>query len=203
LVINWKIRLAGFVLLIGSFSAYAFAQEPNPPSSVPPPLVYVFFQRDPSHIRNGNAESFRAVADAVQQQLKAGHVSVAENEPGGTYSEGGMPLDTVRELARKAHAGFLLYVVVERPLTLWLKVVLHLYDIDGHELWTQEAGKKAYSKSTGNRETIDRVRVLIQERAGGPGLPLLPDPGKAPDSVSPTADEGSHQNKAGSASSQN
>jgi hypothetical protein len=188
-MLKWKIHLLGFTLAVFSAHAWAYDKESKLPAADvnATTRVYVFFQRAASHVAHGKAESFQEVADTVREQLKAGNVAMAENQTGGTYSEGEMPLALVQDMARKAHASFLLYVVVERPHTRWLKVTLHLYEVDGHELWAQEAGVSTFSKSTGSRETIERVRVLMKERVGGPGLPVMPETGKAASALPPAA----------------
>jgi hypothetical protein len=176
-IANRKVRFISFALFLCTVPTILIGQRPESPGVGlgPVPRVYVFFQRASSHVHNGRADSFQAVADIVKEELKAGNVAMAPDQSGGsTYSEGEMPLALVQEIAQKAGAAYLLYVVVERPHTRWLKVTLHLYETNGHELWSQEASKTAYLSSTGNRETIERVGVLIKERVGGPGLPVLP-----------------------------
>jgi hypothetical protein len=165
--------LIGFVLaIVFLFSSEALSQAPSSASG--PQAVFVFVQRASSHAKYSKAEVFHAVLDDVMGYLKQKNVAMASDEFGNrTHSEDEMPLATVQGIARDSGATYLLYALVERPVTKWIKVTVRCYDMAGQQLWQEEAASGGgLSGGHGLSVTLDRLHDQLDKRIGQAGLPL-------------------------------
>ncbi len=104
------------------------------------PQVFVFVQRAPSHVKYSKPEVFHQVVDDLLSYIKQKNIATASDQFGGrSHSEDPMPFETVQGIARDAGANYLLYALVERPVTKWIKVTLRCYDMSGQKLWEEVA----------------------------------------------------------------
>src|ERR1700686_2543834 len=113
-----------FLFLIFAPHLPAWAQV-EPTAS--PQTAFVFFQRTRGHARNSTPDVFKQVVDDIQGFLKANTVAVVINEDLSSWGDE-LPLSAVQQMAHDSKAAYLLYVVVDRPLTKWLKVTVQCYD---------------------------------------------------------------------------
>lgn len=148
------------------------AQEGNSPAGGG--LVFVFVQRAPSHVKYSKPDVFHDVLNDVLGYLKEKNVAMATDQFGGrSNSENEMPLTTVQGIARDAGATYLVYALVERPITKWIKVTVRCYDMAGQKLWEEQAESGGgLSGSHGLRVTLDRLHEHLDKRLGQPGLPV-------------------------------
>ncbi len=156
-----SIALCG-VLLLACLRSGAQAQpQPNPQIQQ---TVFVFLQRTSGHVKLSKPEVFQAVVEDVFAHLKSMNVSMASDEFGGRrYSEEEMPLEAVQKIARDSKADSMLYLVVDRPATKWIRVVAHCYDSSGQLLWSEEAASGGgVTGGHGLRVTLDRLHQRLE-----------------------------------------
>jgi hypothetical protein len=155
-----------------------------------PPTAFFFVQRTKGHLKYSKSEVFLEVVDDVSAYLNKNRVALAKDEFGGrTHAEADMPLATVLDIARDSHATCLLYLIVDRPVTKWIKVTLRAYDLSGKQFWQEEtASGGGFSGAHGLRVTLERLHKLLDRRLGQEGLPLIPAAGK-PSEAAPQAQQ--------------
>src|SRR5215813_10887523 len=111
----------------------ARGQTHPPLPTEPSPSVFVFLQRTKGHIKYSQPEVFQSVIDGVFAHLQSAGVAMAHDELAGRRSsEEEMSVDTVQRIARSSRADSLLYVVVDRPITKWIRVTATCYDPSGN-----------------------------------------------------------------------
>lgn len=153
------------------FCSEISAQATNPPGQ---PTVFVFLQRASSHVKYSKPEVFHDVLDDMMRYLKEKNVAMAIDQFGNrTHSEDEMPLATVQGIARDSGATYLLYAMVERPVTKWIKVTVRCYDMAGQRLWQEEAASGGgLSGGHGLEVTLERLHLQLDKRIGQTGLPV-------------------------------
>jgi len=132
--------------------------------------TYLYFQRTRGHEKYSTPEVFQQVVNEIQAYLTTN--GVAALTEGNSLSAGAeLPLSAVQEMARDSGAAYLLYVVVDRPMSKWLKVTVQCFDASGREVWQEEAS--AGGGLTGGKaphDTLQKLREELNRRLGQPGL---------------------------------
>ena len=143
-------RLLLVVLALG-YASLLLAQEPAlpPPSglsaTVPGDVsmqqkVFVFVQRTDRHAKYSKPEVFHDALADILNYLAAKNIAIAVDEFGGrNHAEGAIPMDTVLSIGRDAKANNVLYFAVDRPVTKWIKISVQCFDMNGKQLWQDEA----------------------------------------------------------------
>jgi len=162
------------------------AQQPGGEASGPP-TAYFFVQRTKGHLKYSKSEVFLTVVDDVSAYLNTNHVALAKDEFGGrTHAESDMPLSTVLDITRDSHATYLLYLIVDRPVTKWIKITVRAHDLSGKQLWQEETSSGGgMSGGHGLRVTLDRLHKLLDKRLGQEGLPLMAASEQKPSEAAP------------------
>lgn len=144
-------------------------------AAVDPQKVFVFVQRTDRHAKYSSPEVFHNVLNDLLDYLKTKNVAIAVDEFGGrNHAEGATPLDTVFTIARDAKASSVMYVVVDRPVTKWLKITVQCFDMERKQLWQEEASSGGgLSGSHGFEVSTKKLHALLDNRAGRDGLPIL------------------------------
>lgn len=151
------------------------------------PLVFLFVQRSEAHAKHSSSEVFLDVVNDLVEYLKSKNVALAADKSGRpNHAEGLTPMETVFSLARDADASSVLYVVVDRPLTRWIKVTVQCMDMNGKVLWGEDVLSKGATASGGFRFVIKNLHSRLDDRLGMQGLPLATE---AKATVSPTGKE--------------
>src|SRR5712692_4801143 len=104
-----------------------------------------------------------------------------------------VPFFAVQQMARDAGAAYLLYVVIDRPPTKWLKVTVQCDDTAGQRIWEEQADSgrawaSARAITEGRQNALHKLREELNNRLGQPGLPqvaLEPQPPSATVAQSP------------------
>jgi hypothetical protein len=172
------------VLLLVILSAIiSIAQEEStspPPSttasaSVDQQKVFVFVQRTDRHAKYSSPEVFHNVLNDLLEYLKTKNVAIAVDEFGGrNHAEGATPLDTIFNIARDAKATSVMYVVVDRPMTKWLKITAQCFDMNRKQLWQEEASSGGgLSGGHGFEVSTKKLHAQLDKRLGQDGLPIL------------------------------
>ena len=136
--------------------------------------TFVFLQRTKGHVKYSKPDVFHNVLDDMQTYLNSHHVAMTVDEFGGrSHSEDEMTFSSVLTIARDSHADYLLYVLVDRPITKWIKITVQCFDISGKQLWQEESSSGGgMSGGHGLRVTFDRLHDKLDKRLGQPGLPI-------------------------------
>lgn len=172
------------VVLFAVFAAaFSLAQEQVPVPTGPPTTstsavqqkVFVFVQRTDRHAKYSNHETFQNVVNDLMEYLKTKNVAIAVDEFGGrNAAEGATPLDIIFNIARDAKANSVLYVVVDRPVTKWLKITAQCLDMNGKQIWQEEASSGGgMSGEHGFEVSTKKLHEQLERRIGQPGLPIL------------------------------
>jgi hypothetical protein len=125
-----------FLLLVILFAIFSIAQEQSTARSATASAnvnqkVFVFVQRTDRHAKYSSAEVFHNVLTDLLDYLKTKNVAIAVDEFGGrNHAEGATPMDTIFAIARDAKASSVMYVVVDRPVTKWLKITVQCFDMN-------------------------------------------------------------------------
>jgi hypothetical protein len=159
----------GIAFFILTFAAHGSAAGQIALTSSPHG-TYVFFQRTDGHVRLSTPEVFQQVVDDIQGYLTANGVTTIRDR-GADSSGAELPLPAVQEMARHAGSEYLLYVMVDRPMTKWLKVTVECYDASGRQVWQEQADAgSGWSSNKKVHETLLKVEEGLNRRLGQPGL---------------------------------
>jgi hypothetical protein len=173
----------GFAILCAAH--HTLAQEQTPPATQavrPTPVVnseqakvFVFIQRTDRHAKYSTAEVFQDAVKDLMDYFKMKNLAMAVDEFGGRSSaQGTMPLETVFNIARDAKARSLLYVVVDRPATKWIKITAQCFEIGGKQLWQEEVSSgDGLSGAHGFKVATQKLHAALDKRIGQEGLPVL------------------------------
>ena len=170
-----------FLLLVILFAIFSIAQEQStaPPAassaSVNQQKVFVFVQRTDRHAKYSSPEVFHNVLTDLLDYLKSKNVAIAVDEFGGrNHAESATPLDTIFTIARDAKASSVLYVVVDRPVTKWLKITVQCFDVNQKQLWNEEVSSGGgFSGSHGFEVSTKKLHAQLDKRLAQEGLPIL------------------------------
>jgi hypothetical protein len=155
---------------------FSLAQEQSAPAASPVQAkVFVFVQRSDRHVKYSHSNVFHDATNDLLDYLKAKNVAIAVDEFGGRNSaEAATPMETVMNIARDAKANSVLYVVVYRPLTKWIKMTVQCLDMSGKQLWQEEASSGGgLSGAHGLEVTTKKLHAALDKRVGQKGLPIL------------------------------
>lgn len=173
------------LLLVFLFATASLAQEqsPSPQSAAPASVaatteqqkVFVFVQRTDRHAKYSSPEVFHNVLNDLLDYLKTKNVAIAVDEFGGrNHAEGATPLDTIFTIASDAKASSVMYVVVDRPVTKWLKITVQSFDMNRKELWREEVSSGGgMSGGHGFEVCTKKIRAQLDKHVGQDGLPIL------------------------------
>jgi biopolymer transport protein ExbD len=144
-------------------------------ASAEPQKVFVFVQRTDRHAKYSSPEVFHNLLDDLLDYLKTKNVAIAVDEFGGrNHAEGATPLDTIFAIARDAKASGVMYVVVDRPVTKWLKITVQCFDMSQKQLWQEEASSGGgLSGSHGFEVSTKKLHAQLDKRVGQAGLPIV------------------------------
>jgi len=137
--------------------------------------VFVFVQRTDRHGKYSSPEVFHNVLQDIFAYLKSKNVAIAVDEFGGRdHAESATPLDTVFSIAADANANSVMYVLVDRPLTKWLKISVQSFDMNRKQLWMEEVSSGGgLSGSHGFEVCTKKIHAQIDKHVGQDGMPIL------------------------------
>ncbi len=139
------------------------------------PKVFVFIQRTDRHAKYSKPEVFNDVVNDIFSYLKDKNVAIAVDEFGvRNKAEGATPIDTIFNIAADAKANSVMYVVVDRPLSKWLKVTVQCFDMNRKMLWQEEVSSGGgLSGEHGFQVSTQKLHAQLEKRVGQEGLPVL------------------------------
>jgi hypothetical protein len=132
-------------------------------------------QRTDRHAKYSKPEVFHDALTDILDYLAAKNVAIAVDEFGGrNHAEGATPVDTVLSIGRDAKASRVLYFVVDRPVTKWIKISVQCLDMTGKQLWQDEASNGGgLSGSHGLEATTKALHSKLDSRIGQECLPVM------------------------------
>ena len=173
------------VVLVAVCKPLTPAQEltlppPTGPSATAPSVaptqqkVFVFVQRTDRHAKYSKPEVFNDALTDILNYLAAKNIAIAVDEFGGrNHAEGAMPMETVLSIGHDAKASNVLYFLVDRPVTKWIKISAQCFDMNGKQLWQDEASNGGgLSGSHGLEATTKALHRKLDARIGQECLPV-------------------------------
>ena len=102
---------------------------------------YVAAFRTSKHVTASKPEVFHGTVEEVVRYLESNKVDlVSDPLRPRIETQDAISIGSLVKIAKDAGASYLLYIVVDRPLTQWLKVTVQCYDLDQKMLWQATAG---------------------------------------------------------------
>ena len=154
------------------------------PRSLPQQLasqskVFVFIQRTDAHAKYSKSEVFHDAMNDLMAYLKEKNVAIAVDEFGGrNFAESATPLDTVFKIARDSDATSVLYFIIDRPVTKWIKITARCIDMNQKLLWKEEASNDLQHEWRGrteeHRKTYARTARSSRRQGRTPSPCLYP-----------------------------
>lgn len=174
------------VLLVVGCASLMLAQEPTltPPSGLSAKAsadtsvqqkVFVFVQRTDRHAKYSKPEVFHDALTDILDYLAAKNIAIAVDEFGGrNHAEGATPIDTVLNIGRDAKANNVLYFVIDRPVTKWIKISVQCFDMNGKQRWQDEVSNGGgLSGAHGLDATTKALHGKLDTRVGQECLPVM------------------------------
>jgi len=91
--------------------------------------------------------------------------------------------DSLLRITKGVGASYLLYIIVDRPITQWLKVTVECYDLSGKMLWRESAGYTGSFDVNSKKalpEIMKKLGKQLSARFDQPGLMLRKDTSGTP-----------------------
>jgi len=166
-----------FLVVMCCFATSAVhAQSPNG--------SYVAAFRTSKHVMFSKPEVFHDAVEEVVRYLGDKKVDlVSDPLRPRIETQDTISVESLVKIARDAGASYLLYVVVDRPATQWLKLTIQCYDLDQKMLWQESAGYTGAFDANSKKalpEIMKRLDKQFASRFDHPGLMLRKDAQTAP-----------------------
>jgi hypothetical protein len=141
--------------------------------------AYVVAFRTPKHVMGSKPEVFHGAVDEVVRFLESKNVDLV-SDPLRPRIETQDPISiaSLVKITKDASASYLLYIVIDRPISQWLKVTVQCYDLDGKMLWQENAGYTGALDINSKKALPEIMKKLGKELASRfdhPGLMLKKD----------------------------
>jgi hypothetical protein len=159
----WLLLVANFISVAG-----VCAQSPNG--------SYVAAFRTPKHVMASKPEVFHDTVEEIVRYLENNQVELVRDplrpriETQDTIS-----IESLVKIAKDSGAAYLIYFIVDRPLSQWLKVTVQCYDLDQKMLWQEAAGYTGTLDVNSKKALPEIMKKLGKElapRLDHPGLVL-------------------------------
>jgi hypothetical protein len=136
------------------------------PTSVGAAGVLFVAQRTSDHITRSSRDAFQGIVDALLLFLKSNRVPLANaaaNQP--FLTEDDISVYTLTDVATNVGASSLLFVLVDRPVSKWVKISVMCYGPGGGLLWKEEsdAGEWVIGKGPVKRQVEKALSQLEKQ----------------------------------------
>jgi hypothetical protein len=143
---------------------------------VPAPAAGVFLAalRTPNHIKYSNPEKFQEAVDGVEQFLKSNNVVLREDPVRGKFRlEGTMSRENEIRIAQDAGAAYVLQLVVDRPQTIWMRLTMQCFDLQGTKLWEEQGSATNQLTASGHvQKSVRKLTLKLVPKLGSACLPV-------------------------------
>jgi hypothetical protein len=134
---------------------------------------YIAAYRTPAHVRYSKPDVFHGIVDQLVEFLNS-HRVVLVSDPARKMiqSEDVMSRETLLNVTKDVGASHLLYLIVDRPTTQWVKITLECFDVSGKLIWEESVGSGmgGVSGQKGVSRTLEKLEKQLMPRMGQPGL---------------------------------
>lgn len=156
------LALTAGLLALGA-TTEGISQDVKP--SAPSDRILLFAYRAPSHVKYGKLQDFTSIVDDLVAFLNSNGnlvVNGAIRKP--IISGEALSKETLATYLRDAGVQRLLYVTMERPLTLNFKVNLNCYDVRGELLWETVVKENTVHGSTAIAQAVELLHTQLRGR---------------------------------------
>ena len=140
---------------------------------------YVAAFRTPKHVMASKPDVFHETVEEVVGYLQAKKIDlVSDPLRPRIETEDAISIESLVKIAKDAGASYLLYIIVDRPVSQWLKVTVQCYDLDQKMLWQESAGYTGAFDVNSKKalpEIMKRLDKQLTPRFDHPGLMLKKD----------------------------
>jgi hypothetical protein len=140
--------------------------------------------RTPKHVGASKPEVFHDTVQEIVRYLESNNVDlVSDPLRGRIETQDPISTDSLVRISKDVGASYLLYIIVDRPLTQWLKVTVECYDLSGKMLWRENAGYSGSFDVNSKKalpEIMKKLDKQLSARLNQPGLMLKKDASGAP-----------------------
>ena len=165
------------IVVLISTSLLSFCGNPQAQTADGPPRQtdgsYVVAFRTPAHVRNSKPDVFHGIVDQLVEFLRSNRV-VLVSDPSRKMiqSQDSISRETLLNVTKDVGASHLLYLIVDRPTTQWVKITLQCFDVSGKLIWEESAGSGMGGVSGKKRvsRTLEKLEKQLMPRMGQPGL---------------------------------
>ena len=134
-----------------------------------PAKAYFAAYRTPAHVKRSQAAVFVEVTDGLVEFLHSKNIALVK----GPTTEVHIPVKTLLKKVRQAGAGSLIYVTVDRPISVWIKITVECFDDSGKLLWKEDSSDMWSMRGKGGtKKSLARMEAKLDKKLGGPGLPI-------------------------------
>jgi hypothetical protein len=141
---------------------------------------YIAAFRTSKHVMASKPEVFHDVVEEVVRYLDDKRVDlVSDPLRPRIETQDAISIDSLIKIVKDAGASYLLYIIVDRPVSQWLKVTVQCYDLDQKMLWQESAGYTGAFDVNSKKalpEIMKRLDKELSPRLDHPGLMLKKDP---------------------------
>jgi hypothetical protein len=153
--------IVGLVALAATTEGISQDVKPSPPSD----RILVFAYRAPSHVKYGKLQDFTSIVDDLVTFLNSNGTAVVNDAIQKPIISGeALPKETLATYLRDAGVQRVLYVTMERPVTINFKVNLHCYDAHGELLWEAVVKENTLRGSTAVAQAIELLHTQLRGR---------------------------------------
>ncbi len=150
------------LLALGA-TAEGISQDVKP--SVPSDRILLFAYRAPSHVKYGKLQEFTSIVDDLVAFLNSNGTAIANDAIQKPIISGeALPKEILATYLRDAGVQRLLYVTMERPLTINFKVNLDCYDVRGELLWETVVKENTLRGSTAIAQAVELLHTQLRGR---------------------------------------
>jgi len=137
---------------------------------------YVAAFRTSKHVSASKPEVFHDAVGEIVRYLDEKKVDlVSDPLRPRIETQDAISIESLAKIAKQAGASYLLYIIVDRPVTQWLKVTVQCYDLDQKMLWQESAGYTGALDVNSKKalpEIIKKLDKQFAPRLEHPGLML-------------------------------
>lgn len=145
---------------------------------------YAAVFRTPKHVMASKPDVFHSAVEEVVRFLESKNVDlVSDPLRPRIETEDPISIERLAKIAKDAGASYLLYIIIDRPISQWLKVTVQCYDFDGKMLWQESAGYTGAFDVNSKKALPEIMKKLGKQfavRFDRPGLMLKKDPPPSP-----------------------
>ena len=140
---------------------------------------YIAAFRTPKHVLASKPDVFHDTVGEVVDYLQANKVDlVSDPLRPRIETEDAISIESLVKISKDVGASDLLYIIVDRPVSQWLKVTVQCYELDQKLLWQESAGYTGAFDVNSKKalpEIMKRLDKRLTPRLNHPGLTLKKD----------------------------